>query len=143
MPKKGESPYKRTMGLDVPHPFAKEVKRIVHNLFPQMPYYSGSSYFVNEFLEYVKFYNDTESFELFINTTEYFTAEIIAIFVEYSSKTYFSDLLRDIYVATSSDSLKAKIELLSFLTKSSFFPKKDYLLYVTSLCNSFLQQLKV
>ena len=27
MPKKGESPYKRTMGLDVPHPFAKEVKK--------------------------------------------------------------------------------------------------------------------
>ena len=27
MPKKGESPYKRTVGLDVPHPFAKEVKR--------------------------------------------------------------------------------------------------------------------
>ena len=23
MPKKGESPYKRTVGLDVPHPFAK------------------------------------------------------------------------------------------------------------------------
>ena len=27
MPKKGESPYKRTMGLDVPHPFAKEVPK--------------------------------------------------------------------------------------------------------------------
>ena len=27
MPKKGESPYKRTVGLDVPHPFAKEVKK--------------------------------------------------------------------------------------------------------------------
>ena len=27
MPKKGESPYKRTVGLDVPHPFAKEVPK--------------------------------------------------------------------------------------------------------------------
>ena len=27
MPKKGESPYKRTMGVDVPHPFAKEVEK--------------------------------------------------------------------------------------------------------------------
>ena len=27
MPKKGESPYKRTMGLDVPHPFAKEIEK--------------------------------------------------------------------------------------------------------------------
>ena len=27
MPKKGDSPYKRTMGLDVPHPFAKEVPK--------------------------------------------------------------------------------------------------------------------
>ena len=27
MPKKGDSPYKRTMGLDVPHPFAKEVTK--------------------------------------------------------------------------------------------------------------------
>ena len=26
MPKKGESPYKRTMGVDIPHPFAKEVE---------------------------------------------------------------------------------------------------------------------
>ena len=26
MPKKGESPYKRTMGVDVPHPFAKKVE---------------------------------------------------------------------------------------------------------------------
>ena len=27
MPKKGDSPYKRTMGLDVPHPFAKEIEK--------------------------------------------------------------------------------------------------------------------
>ena len=27
MPKKGEAPYKRTVGLDGPHPVAKEVKK--------------------------------------------------------------------------------------------------------------------
>ena len=53
MPKKGESPYKRTVGLDVPHPFAKEVKKKRPRvIFPvELIFEDGSSLTVNSVQE--------------------------------------------------------------------------------------------
>jgi len=80
---------------------------------------------------------------MFIRTNLFSDKEAFELFIEQISNVKYTSLLKKIYLSSNSNDLKSRIELLSFLTKTDYFPNDSTFLDSFRFSNSFFQQLVI
>ncbi|MFA7419152.1 MAG: hypothetical protein WCZ90_05640 [Melioribacteraceae bacterium] len=126
--------------------YSSEISSLVQKILSDIPHNItsfGAVEFLKMFFEYIIKCSDESSLIVFIRTNLFSSKEVFELFIVQLTNEQYTSLLKKIYLSSENSELKSKIELLSFLTKSDYFPNDTTFLESLSFINSFFQQLVI